>query len=477
MPVSTKQLTICDFSSDFEKFFNQNQTKLLTLLDKFIDISSYIPHSFYKLYYRQFGRDRKYSLESMISFFILKNILCISSIDTMINILSLSSELRSYCGFFKIPHKSQFSRFKSEFLDDINNLFHNLVDYTEDISKVVNPFLSSILITDTTGFEHYVKENNPKFYQGFLSKAKAYKKVLSKTNDAINFNIDKHAQSHMPKSASSNKDSKLCFLNGHFGYFQKTIISTNGFGLIRDINFYEADNSLSIDLTPNEIKDIYDAKSLIPTLETFFSYHPNLEYKYFIGDSGFDADDNYAYLHEKNIMPIIAINPRNSANKLPSKLNEVGVPLCPKDDSLAMVYDGITRQKNRADRIKYICPKAKKTRLNGKTTYLLNCESPCTKSKCGKIKQLTIHHNYRYNSSFPRDSLKWIKLFKLRTRIERTISQIKNFVQIRSLKIQNTKSLKSEIILACISQLIAFILLYHVKDDFKNPLAIKALAA
>ena len=402
MPVSTKQLTICDFSSDFEKFFNQNQTNLLTLLDKFIDISSYIPHSFYKSYYRQFGRDRKYSLESMISFFILKNILCISSIDTMINILSLSSELRSYCGFFKIPHKSQFSRFKSEFLDDINNLFHNLVDYTEDISKVVNPFLSSILSTDTTGFEHYVKENNPKFYQGFLSKAKAYKKVLSKTNDA---------------------------------------------------------------------------KSLIPTLETFFSYHPNLEYKYFIGDSGFDADDNYAYLHEKNIMPIIAINPRNSANKLPSKLNEVGVPLCPKDDSLAMVYDGITRQKNRADRIKYICPKAKKTRLNGKTTYLLNCESPCTKSKCGKIKQLTIHHNYRYNSSFPRDSLKWIKLFKLRTRIERTISQIKNFVQIRSLKIQNTKSLKSEIILACISQLIAFILLYHVKDDFKNPLAIKALAA
>lgn len=127
--------------------------------------------------------------------------------------------------------------------------------------------------------------------------------------------------------------------------FSKTIISTNGFGLIRDINFYEADNSLSIDLTPNEIKDIYDAKSLIPTLETFFSYHPNLEYKYFIGDSGFDADDNYAYLHEKNIMPIIAINPRNSANKLPSKLNEVGVPLCPKDDSLTMVYDGITRQK------------------------------------------------------------------------------------------------------------------------------------
>ena len=115
MPVSTKQLTICDFSSDFEKFFNQNQTKLLTLLDKFIDISSYIPHSFYKSYYRQFGRDRKYSLESMISFFILKNILCTSSIDTMINILSLSSELRSYCGFLKSLTNLKFLDLKVNF--------------------------------------------------------------------------------------------------------------------------------------------------------------------------------------------------------------------------------------------------------------------------------------------------------------------------------------------------------------------------
>ena len=46
-------------------------------------------------------------------------------------------------------------------------------------------------------------------------------------------------------------------------------------------------------------------------------------------------------------MPIIAINPKNSVDKSPSKLNEVRVPLCPKDDSLDMVCDGITRQKQR----------------------------------------------------------------------------------------------------------------------------------
>lgn len=74
----------------------------------------------------------------------------------------------------------------------------------------------------------------------------------------------------MPKFASSYRDVKLCYLNGHFGYFQKSIISTNGFGLIRDVNFYDSDNHLSLDLTPQELKDQYDATSLIPTLETFF---------------------------------------------------------------------------------------------------------------------------------------------------------------------------------------------------------------
>ncbi|WP_205617991.1 hypothetical protein [Caldisalinibacter kiritimatiensis] len=180
------------------------------------------------------------------------------------------------------------------------------------------------------------------------------------------------------KFASSNNDAKLCYLNGHFGYFQKSVISTNGFGLVRDVNFYDSDNKLSTDLTPQDIKDTYDSKSLIPTLETFFNLHPNFKYKYFIGDSGFDADDNYAYLHRKNIMPIIALNPRNSSALAEPSFNEFGVPLCPFDDSLPMVYDGITREKGRADRIKYICPKVKKTRIDGKTTYILNCDNPCT---------------------------------------------------------------------------------------------------
>lgn len=476
MPISAKQLNLCDISTDFEKFYHQNQYNLLSLLDEFIDIREFIPFSFYQKYYAHFGTKRDFSLESMLSAFILKNLLSIPYTDLLITFLNLSSELRTFCGFLKVPNKSQFSRFKISFFEELNNLFNRLVDITEDLSKKVNPFLSSILITDTTGFEFYVTENNPKFYQSQLRKAKSFATVMTKNNPEFSFDVEKYAQGQMPKVASSNPDAKLAYLNGHFGYFQKCSISTNGFGLVRNVNFYDADNNIDLDLRPDEIKDLYDAKSLIPSLETFFQLHPHFSYKYFLGDSGFDADDNYAYLHNKGIMPIIPLNPRNSSDLPQPDFNELGVPLCPNDSSLPMVYDGITREKGRADRIKYICPKAKKTKINGKTTYILNCDNPCSKSKSGRIKNITIHNNYRFNTSMPRDSLKWQKLYKLRTICERSICQIKNFIQLKSSRIRNTVSLKSDIILACISQLIAFILMFKT-ENYANPLAIKSLIA
>jgi transposase len=175
-------------------------------------------------------------------------------------------------------------------------------------------------------------------------------------------------------------------------------------------------------------------------------------------------------------MPIINLNPSNSPNLPQPGFNEIGIPLCPYDTSLPMVFDGITREKGRADRIKYLCPKSRKVMVSGKIRYALSCENPCTPSKCGRIKQLTIHHNYRFNTSMPRDSIKWQKLYRLRTICERSISQIKNFIQIKTSKVRNTVSLKSDILIACISQLIAFILIFKTGHSAK-PLAIKTLIA
>ncbi|MBZ2174794.1 hypothetical protein K8M07_05975 [Schnuerera sp. xch1] len=43
MPTSAKQLNFGDISTDFDKFFNQNQDNLLSLLSEFISISDFIP--------------------------------------------------------------------------------------------------------------------------------------------------------------------------------------------------------------------------------------------------------------------------------------------------------------------------------------------------------------------------------------------------------------------------------------------------
>lgn len=165
MPISAKQLNFCDISIDFDKFYHQNQNNLLSLLNEFIHISEFIPFSFYQKYYAHLGTTRDYTLESMLSALILKNLLSITITDLLITFLNFSSELCNFCRFLKIPHKSQFSRFKTAFLEDFHDLFNELVDITEDLSEKVNSFLSSILITDTTGSEFYVTENNPKFYQ------------------------------------------------------------------------------------------------------------------------------------------------------------------------------------------------------------------------------------------------------------------------------------------------------------------------
>ena len=76
----------------------------------------------------------------------------------------------------------------------------------------------------------------------------------------------------------------------------------------------------------------------------------------------------------------------------------------------------------------------------------------------------------------PRDSVEWQKLYQLRTICERSIAQIKSFIQLRTSKVRNTVSLKSDVLLACISQLIAFILIFKTGNSDKQ-LAIKTLIA
>ena len=467
------QVSIFDLHNDIDELTDTSNFNLFKLFDSYINIFDMIPQSFYNAYYSHSGTNRDFPLEGMIKALIFYDLLGLPTINTLIFIINISSDFRRFLKFSRAPHKSQFSRFKSNFYPDIYKMFHQMVDITDEFATATDEYLANILISDTTGFEFFVKENNPKFYQSILKTAKTYAKTHPENKT---FDIEKYAQSKMPKFSSSNNDAKLTYLNGHFGYYLKVILSTNGFGLIRDINFYNTNNSLETDLTPQETKDSFDAKSLIPSLETMFKLHPYLYFNYFLGDSGFDAVDNYAYLYERGITPIIALNPRNKSS-LPSTLfTDDGIPLCPSNHDLPMIYTGIIRSESRADRIQYICPKRSTQRIDGKKYIIQECDNPCTPSLYGRTKNLTVHHNYRYNSAMPRSSDEWISLYKLRTVCERTIAQLKSFIQINISRVHKTLTLKSNILLAGITQLISFLILFKSKHTL-GPLAIKTLIA
>ena len=184
----------------------------------------------------------------------------ITTISLLITLLNISKELRETCGFTTVPHKSQFSRFLLNFYNEIYLMFHKLVDITEPICREINSFKASILISDTTGFEGYVKENNPKFFKAFLKASKEYAKMLKEKNQDDDFDVYKHAYSKMPKESSANPDIKLCHLNGHFGYYIKSNIVTNGLGIVRHIDFYEPEevdlnNEESSNNSPKSVKD------------------------------------------------------------------------------------------------------------------------------------------------------------------------------------------------------------------------------
>lgn len=465
------QLSFNNFMDNFDELTNEATPKLFHLFNSFINIDDLIPTSFNQKYYSTIGSPREYSLSSMLNFFILKNILAISESKQLLNILHISKDIRNFCGFSKVPHESQISRFNTNFLKELNDMFHHLVEITEPMCKEINKHLASILISDTTGFEAYVKENNPKFHQTLVNNSKK----LGKLKNDKNFNAEKFAQSKIPKKSSANPDVKLTYLNGHFGFYIKSNIVTNGLGVVRHIDFYDEDMDFS--LSPTDAKDIYDATTLIPVLENYYARHFSFKHKYFLGDSGFDAYDNYAYLVKyRNLIPIIPLNLRHQSNLPKPGFNSLGIPTCPNDPDLDMKFDGITREKGRSDRVKYLCPKSKKCKFNGRTAYRLTCDNPCTTSKCGRIVQVSVNSDYRLNISLPRNTQQWQDLYKVRTVCERAIAQLKSCINIKSTQLRNTNSIKSNVILAGITQLIALIIFYK-SGNFSNVRAIKTLIA
>ena len=233
-----KQLSLTDIFTDCQEKFQDDKPAFLSLLHNHIDLDEMIPVSFRNHFYASTGRSRKYPLQAFLWALIIQRIFSIPTDQLLLTFLAYSKPLRDFCGFTKVPDASKITRFKQDFLDDLQLVFDNLVDITEPVCQAIDSAKADMTIFDSSGIEAFVTENNPKYANRIIRQLKTFAKsrALGKSYDPY-----KAAYGSMPSHASANPEFKQLYINGHFCYIFKFGIITNGLGIIRHISFYNKD--------------------------------------------------------------------------------------------------------------------------------------------------------------------------------------------------------------------------------------------
>ena len=473
-----KQLSLADIFEDCQNKFENDKPAFLSLLEKHIDLDEIIPAAFYSHFYASTGRTRKYPLKAFLWALILQRIFSIPQDQLLLTFLLYSKPLREFCGFTKVPDASKITRFKQDFLYDLQGVFDNLVDFTEPICQAIDSFKADMTIFDSSGIEAFVKENNPKYANRIIRQLKAYAKAM---NFDKNYDPYKAAYGSMPAHASANPEIRHLYINGHFCYVFKFGIVTNGLGIIRHISFYNKDFMTSHpDIvvekksdSPEEDKCVHDAKLLIPTLKDFFLKHPLINPKTFLGDAAFDSTLLYKELlsgdtfgKEKHFSTAyIPLNARSGLKNPDFTINENGIPCCPHDASLPMKSEGTSKLHSGVKRYKFVCPKMKWVydKSTKKAHRQCFCENPCTTSKCGRMVYIYPEKDLRAYPGTIRGTEEWDNTYKIRTVVERQINHIKENLCLAGRRTQNEKTLHADLILAGITQLITVVLADKIK--------------
>lgn len=465
--ITYKQLSLAQIFSDCSEKFENDNYQFLTLLENNIDLNEFVSISFRNHYYAATGRRRKYPLTAMLWALLIQRIFSIPTDSLLIIFLQYSKELRDFCGFRKVPDASKFTRFKQDFLLDLQSLFDSLVDVTEPICQKIDSELASMCIFDTSGMEAFVTENNPKFANRIISQLKTYAKVkgFDKSYDPY-----KAAYKAMPSHSSANPAIKQLYINGHFCYVFKFGMITNGLGIVRDISFYndaflKAHTDITIEKksdSPDEDKSLADSKALIPVLKDFFHKHPLIHPKTFLGDSAFDTVEIYKSLFtdlkfEKAYIPL---NNRSKLTYEDCTLNSDGIPCCPNDPSLPMKPEGNTSHlRCGLKTFKFVCPKMSWDKCSdGKYRRVTHCINPCTTSSCGRMVYIYPEKNLRAYPGVIRGTKEWDSTYKIRAVVEKDINHFKGSYCLAGRKTQNEKTLHADLLLSGITQLITVVL-------------------
>ena len=462
--ITYKQLSLADIFTDCQNKFDNDKYKFLSLLDETIDLDEIVPASFVSHFHASTGRPRRHLLYPLLKALLLQLIFSIPTVSLLIIFLKYSQELRDFCGFDVLPDASKFTRFKQDFLLDLQSLFDRLVDLTEPICQKIDAEKAAMLLFDTSGIEAWVTENNPKYANSIIKQLKAFKKA-KKPDDS--YDPYKAAYASMPSHAAPNPAIQQMYINGHFCYVFKFGIITNGLGIVRDITFYNKDflkahPEIPVEKksdSPDEDKSLADSKALIPVLKDFFLKHPLIYPKIFLGDAAFDSVEIYKYLlleapFEKAYIPL---NGRLSLPESGCPLNAEGIPCCPKAPSLPMRREGSkTHLRCGLPTMKFVCPKMKweYNKQDKSKRRVCHCEDPCTTSSCGRMFYIYPEKDFRAYPGTARGTEEWDSTYKIRVNVEKSINHFKDSFCIAGRKTQNEKTLHADLLLAGITQLI-----------------------
>ena len=135
------------------------------------------------------------------------------------------------------------------------------------------------------------------------------------------------------------------------------------------------------------------------------------------------------------VEPFIELNPTNKGHfryAPPFKVNDYGIPLCPK--GFPMVFWGY--QKNRS-RLKWRCPKIAGSKL---VKSQVCCDEPCSPSAYGRTVYTKPHDDLRFFTTTPRKSDAWMSVYKLRSGSERSFSRKKKDYDLERCRVRSLKA-------------------------------------
>ena len=465
--ITHKQLTLAEVFEDCQNKFDNDKYQFLSLLDEAINLDEIVPVSFVTHFHASTGRPRKHQLYPMLKAFLIQRIFSIPTDMLLIVFLKYSQELRDFCGFDVVPDASKFTRFKQDFLMDLQSMFDHMVDMTEPICQKLDPHLAAMTIFDTSGIEAWVTENNPKYANRIIKQLKTF---MKSHNLDDSYDPYKAAYGSMPTHAASNQAIQQMYINGHFCYAYKFGIVTNGLGIVRDITFYnkeflKAHPDIVVEKksdSPDEDKSLADSKALLPVLVDFFQKHPLIAPKTFLGDAAFDTIEIYKSLFgeigfEKAFIPLRV---KLSMEDNGYTIYVIVFSCCPHDPSLPMKREGSkSHLKSKIPTMKFVCPKMKweYNKADKTKRRVCHCDNPCTTSSCGRMIYVYPEKNLRAYPGVERGSEEWEETYKIRVNVEKSINHFKDSFCVANRKTQNEKTLHADLLLAGIAQLVTVI--------------------